>query len=211
MSNNLQQYDDGFQDSFSSERLVKGTLLGWTDAKHWRDRDGLPPPVQLLVVGVTTALQRWRDGKPEVIRDKPLPSEDDLNAAIPLNEWETGVDGRPHPPWSHVVVVYFVDQVKGGVFTFISATKGAHIAYDNLQEAVSTMRRLRGDNKVVPLVTLAERPMKTQFGSKSRPHFEIAGWKATGAAAVPAGPALEAMGDVKPVTMAETVEEEIPY
>ena len=55
----------------------------WNDAQHWRDRDGLKPPAQLLVVGVDAILQRWQEGLPQVIRDKPLPDPDDLNAAYP--------------------------------------------------------------------------------------------------------------------------------
>ena len=200
---------DGFQDpSDLKQRLLRGTLLSWSDSQHWRDRDGLPAPAQLLVVGVDTALQRWRDGKPEVLLDKPLPDPDDLNAAIPIEEWELGVDGQKRKPWAHVCVVYGVDVAKGGIYTFISATTGAHIAFEALREAVATMRMLRGD-KVVPLVTLAERPMKTKFGIKVRPHFEIAGWKTSGAA-ISAGLALEAMGDAEPVTMAEAVNDSIP-
>ena len=106
------------------------------------------------------------------------------------------------------------------------------------------MRMLRGDN-VLPVVTLGERPMKTQFGVKSRPHFEIVDWKEAGApvlreeapkAALPpaskpeaepgqtAAPApqpepakakrktatLERMGDVKPVSPGEAINDKIP-
>ena len=112
MSTKLTQYrGDGFDGAFSHDKLVRGMLLVWNDAKHWRDRDGLKPPEQLLVTGVDTALQRWIGGKPQVIRDKPLPDPDDLNSAIPIGEWEKGVDGQPRPPWAHVVVVYGIDSL----------------------------------------------------------------------------------------------------
>ena len=90
MSNgNLMQYDDGevddgFNGSFSSDRTIKGVQLAWNDALHWRTRDEQKPPAQLLVVGVDAILQRWKEGLPQVIRDKPLPDPDDLNAAIPV-------------------------------------------------------------------------------------------------------------------------------
>ena len=258
--NDLTQYDDddddddGFHGSFAHNRLIRGTLLRWSDSQHWTDRDGLKAPTPLLVVGVNDALQRWIDNKPQVIFDKPLPNEDDLNAAIPISEWELGVDGQRRKPWAHVVVVYAIDPAAGGFYTYVSATTGAHIAFDALKEAVMSMRMLRG-GKVLPLVALGERPMKTKFGVKTRPHFEVVDWKTSAAlpaapqqeplqAALPAaepGPKLElkpvessvkaaapaaepakrswklagetlsAMGGVKPVTAAESLDDHIPY
>ena len=250
MSNgDLTQYDDGevndgFNGSFSSDRTIKGTQLVWNDALHWRDRDGLKPPAQLLVVGVDAILQRWKQGLPEVIRDKPLPDPNDLNSAIPVAEWETGIDGQKRPPWADTVVVYTINPATGSFYTFVSSTTGGRIAVDHLNESVSGMRMLRGD-RVLPLVTLGERPMKTRFGVKSRPHFEIVDWKEAGVpvlreeapkAALPASkleaepgqtaapapqpePAkakrktttLERMGDVKPVSPGEVVNDAIPY
>ena len=174
------EFDDGFHGSFSSDRTIKGAQLVWNDAQHWRDRDGQKAPGQLLVVGVDAILQRWKDGKPEVIRDKPLPDPDDLNSAIPVSEWEAGLDGQKRPPWANTVVIYTIDPVTGGFFTFISSTIGGRIAVDHLKESVAGMRLLRG-GRVLPLVTLGERPMKTQFGVKSRPHFEVVDWKEAGA------------------------------
>src|SRR5262245_56568828 len=81
--------DDGFGGSLTGGRLVKGSLLRWKDTDGWFDRDGITPPSPLLVVAITDALQRWKDKKPEVITDKPLPDPDGLNAAIPGSEWET--------------------------------------------------------------------------------------------------------------------------
>ena len=251
MSNgDLKQYDDGggndgFNGALSSDRTIKGTQLVWNDAQHWRDRDGLKPPAQLLVVGVDALLQRWRDGKAQVIRAKPLPDPDDLNSAIPVSEWEVGIDGQKRPPWQDTAVVYFIDPVTGGFYTFVSSTTGGRIGVDHLKESVAGMRMLRG-GKVLPLVTLEERPMKTRFGVKSRPHFGVVDWKEAGApllkeeaprAALPPAPKLEAepdqtaapapqpkpakakrktttlerMGDVKPVSAGEVVDDEISY
>jgi hypothetical protein len=38
------------------------------------------------------------------------------------------------------------------------------------------MRKLRGEH-VVPVVELSAKPMKTQFGTKQRPHFNITDWR----------------------------------
>jgi hypothetical protein len=238
--------DDGFHGSLNSGRLLKGSYLKWTDADHWIDRDGLTPPSPLLVVAIDEALQRWKDNKADVIRDKPLPNPEQLNSAIPQSEWERGIDGQLRKPWAHVVIVYLVNLGTGEFYTYTAPTTGAHIAYDALKEAVITMRALRG-TRVMPIVGLSERPMKTNFGMRKRPHFEIIGWKTPGedAQAVPAKPAapqlsgpavasppapssvipahqakpkppvklasetLDTMGDVKPVTMGEIVNDEL--
>ena len=252
MSNGLTQHDDGdgdgFNGSLSTDRTIKGTQLVWNDAQHWRDRDGQKPPAQLLVVGVDAILQRWLEGLPQVIRDKPLPDPNDLNAAIPIEEWETGIDGQKRPPWADTAVVYFIDPVKGGFFTFVSSTTGGRIAVDHLKESVTGMRMLRG-GRVLPVVTLGERPMKTRFGAKTRPHFDVVDWKEAGApvlreeapkaaltlASKPeaesgqtAAPApqsepakakrnataaetLARMGDVKPVSPGEAINDKIPW
>jgi hypothetical protein len=57
---------------------------------RWIDRDGLVPPQPLLGIACFEALQRWKDKKAETIRQKPLPDVDELNAAIPVSEWELG-------------------------------------------------------------------------------------------------------------------------
>jgi hypothetical protein len=168
--------DDGFDGSFNSGRLIKGSLLKWSAEQGWTDRDGAATPDQLLNIAIDEALQRWQGGKAQVIRNKPLPDEDELNAAIPQSEWETNMSGNLQPPWSHVVVSVFIDPKAGGFYTYVAPTVGAHIAVDALKESVISMRMLRR-SKVLPIVKLDERPMKTKFGMKSRPHFTIVDWR----------------------------------
>jgi hypothetical protein len=191
MTYELTQHDDGFSSSSRSGRVGRGSFLKWNDTQHWIDRDGLAAPSPLLVVGVNEIVRRWKDGTSEDIVDKPLPDPEQLNAAIPVNEWEPGIDGKPRPPWEHTVVVYLVNLATGETYTYAHATVGAHIAYDALKEAVITTRALRG-TRCMPLVNLGERPMKMRKGIMGkRPHFEIIGWKTPGdeANAVPTMPA----------------------
>jgi hypothetical protein len=181
---NVTQYqndDDGFSGSVTDGKLIKGQILRWNETNGWTDCDGLRPPEILLVLACTEALQRWKDKKPiETITTKPLPEIADLNAAVPQQEWEPGLDGKPKPPWVHQVVVYLIDPTSAGFFTFLNSTIGARIAWDHLRERVITMRALRG-TRVVPLVKLSHRPMKTNFGMKHRPDFEIVSWRSLGA------------------------------
>jgi Family of unknown function (DUF5906) len=83
MSNDIMAYepeDDGFSGSLKSGRLLKGALIKWNDNNHWADRDGLTPPSPLLVVAINEILQKWKDGKADIINEKPLPS---VNARLP--------------------------------------------------------------------------------------------------------------------------------
>ena len=181
--------DDGFSVSSRSQRVGRGSYLKWNDKQGWVDRDGVAAPSPLLVVGVNEILRRWKDKLAEYIVEKPLPDPDELNAAIPVQEWEAGVDGKPRPPWAHTVVVYLVNLSTGEAYTYAAATSGAHIAFDALKEAVITMRALRG-TRCMPVVKLADRPMKMKFGQGKRPHLEIIGWRTPGedANAIPARP-----------------------
>jgi hypothetical protein len=255
--------NDGFSGSLSSSLFRSNNYLRW-DTKGWIDRDGLKPPSPLVVLAVDEALQKWKDNKPETIHDKPLPDPEQLNAAIPQSEWERDrLSGNLREPWEHVVIVLMVDPNTGKSYRYTAATTGAHIAYDELKEAVITMRALRGEN-VIPVVNLTERPWGTNWGMRKRPDFVIIGWKIVGggAQAVPAKPpapqlpgptagsvetpaapsvapsaapppisdpaqpyyqakpkppvkpaneTLDAMGDVKPVTMGEFIKDEVPW
>jgi hypothetical protein len=74
-------------------------------------------------------------------------------------------------------VVQFCDPQTGALYTFANKTYGAKLAYDRLEEQVSVVRMLRGAN-VAPVVVLDQLPMKTtNFGLKSRPHFQVIDFK----------------------------------
>jgi hypothetical protein len=164
--------------------------LKWNTTVHWADRDGLTPPSPLLIFAIDEALRMWRDKQPTLIHDKPLPNIHQLNAAIPQSEWERGPDGQLQELWKHIVIIRLINPSTGEIYKYEADTTGAHIAYDKLRESVMTMRMLRG-TRVMPLIHLDERPMKTKYNKQARrPHFEIVGWKTPGddAKAVPAKP-----------------------
>jgi hypothetical protein len=203
--------DDGFGGSVTSGgRLIKGAILRWNETNGWLDRDGLRPPEMLLVLACTEALQCWRGKKPvETITSKPLPDVAALNDAAPQAEWEPGLDNRPKPPWVHQVIIYLINPADAGFFTYLNATVGARIAFDVLREKVITMRALRG-TRVVPLVRLTHRPMKTAFGMKHRPEFEVVGWRNLGGdgGALPAPNAPQLSGPVTAEAKPETAKPE---
>jgi len=159
--------------------LLRGVHARWTDAKKWHDRDGLPIPSPLLVIGSETAVQKWKDGVPEVITTKPLPDPEELNSKIPVSDWEIGIDGKPRPPWAIVFALYLVDwRMTGQIYTALNSTTGWRMAFEALQEQVAVKRMLHGGARLLPIVDLQSRPFPTNFGDRMRPHLQVVDWKA---------------------------------
>jgi hypothetical protein len=161
-------------------RLIQGVILKCVDGR-WLDAEGQTPPAQLLVLGTIRALQCWQEQKPidtiiEAPGGEPLPDVDELNAKIPEDEWEAGLDGKPRPPWQLNYVVYLIDPETADTYTFLNSTRGAQIAVERLSDKIKWMRAMRGAN-VTPIVKLDSRPMKTAFGEKLRPEFTVLEWR----------------------------------
>jgi hypothetical protein len=222
MDSIVQTQNNDFDDGFSAPYRMRCAIAKWNDQKGWHDGDGLPLPSPMLVVGVDTLLLKWHPQREE-IRTKPLPDPALLNSAIPVSEWRTGLDGQPESPWKLNWEIRMVDPATGTPYVFANSTRGTHRCWEELYEAVSITRALRGA-KVIPLVQLDKRPMPTNFGMKSRPHLYIVDWRQPlgqdSAPSLPTPPAqlppaapstVEAMAPIKPIPIEEFVEDEIPF
>jgi hypothetical protein len=171
-------FDD---DGDYSGKLIRGAQLKFGD-KVWATKDGTPlhENDQFLVVGTRHDVQRFIDGLPEVISERPLPDVDELNAAVPKEEWPIGkFSGQPEAPWKHVFSVYLVRVSDGTLLTCINSTSGQRIAYSRLNERIKTMSLLRGVS-VLPLVKLSWTMMSSAFGPRPRPDFTIVEWRQIG-------------------------------
>jgi hypothetical protein len=194
--------DGGFSSGLPGDRVTRGTIARWSANTGWVDRDGLPIPTTMLVIGHTTVLRRWKDKRPEYITEHPLPNPDELNAAIPIEEWENGLDGKPRPPWALTYVIYLVDLKTAALFTYAHDTFGAMQAYNALEERIAVMRILRGEH-VFPIVHLEKRPWKSATnGMQMRPHLEPTGdWRSPGgfqSVAQPSTPQISGPAAVTP-------------
>jgi len=218
MSNviNAPTADDGF-DNAAGARLIQGEILRFADGR-WATKEGatMSADLQLIAVGMTRALQRWEAKMPvETLVETPgerLPDIDDLNAAIPVGEWEAGLDGKPRPPWVLQQVVYLIDPRTAAAFTYLNSTVGARIAVERLADKVARMRMLRG-SRVLPVVKLDSKPMKTKFGTKPRPEFTITDWRefTPTPQALPASEQKALGKPVKAVSVAEELDDEINF
>jgi len=158
----------------SNDRVMRGLILNWNDTADWHDRDGckVTDTGSMLVMGMFEALQRWQEHRPYYIAQHPLPDPDQLNAKIPQSEWEKDLNGQPTPPWKRAFGAYVVNEKTGTLYTYCNTTAGARMAIEQLSEAVTVMRLLRGED-VLAVVDLQRRPFKTDFGMRSRPHLHV--------------------------------------
>jgi hypothetical protein len=207
------QFDGGER----NDRLVQGVILKCVDGR-WRAHDDTPlaEGAQFFVFGITHGLQRWEDERVlEEIKKTPgvpLPDVDELNTKIPQETWDDGIDGKPRPPWQLNAVVYLLSTRDAAKFCFINSTVGAKIAAARLLDRVEAMRMLSGPT-VIPIVELGSRMMKTAFGAKARPHFEVVGWRdlGTGTPVVPQSPPTLRLGTaVDPAKLGTPVKEPTP-
>jgi len=204
--------DDGFNKTDQEDRLIRGVIVRCVDGL-WKDSDGNPIPSESRWVAwaATECLQQWHNKLPvKTITKKPgipLPDIDELNSEIPQREWETGIDGKPRPPWVRQRVVYLLNAETGAELTFISGTTGAAIAVEGLRNKTGNIRLLRG-SRVVPIVSLGNKLMQTNFGSRLRPEFTVQEWHEFGAPS----PAItsEIGKKIAPPSLQEEMNDELP-
>jgi hypothetical protein len=203
--------EDDFDPGATNDRLIQGTIIRCVDGR-WADRDGVsfPNGTQMLVLGTTKAVQRWQDKVPvETFTERPLPDIALLNEAVPKDQWEEGLNG-PRPPYVLQHIAYLIDPRDASIYTFINSTTGAAIAVERLTQKVHSMRLLRGQ-KVSPIVKLDAKPMTTKFGQKMRPEFVIVDWRDLGCGGLGKKPAPQLGKPVKPVSVAEELNDELPF
>lgn len=173
---------DGFDDLDTDGRLIQGCIIKFdaTASPHWNRGDGGTLAAKYLPVGTLTALQKWEKQKPveTIIKEpgKALPNIDELNASVPANQWELGNDGMPKAPWQLQHIVYLVNPETAERGTFATGTIGGSMAVRELKDTISLMRKLKANPRLTPTVKLGQRKMKTKYGERPRPAFEITGW-----------------------------------
>src|SRR5262249_28681474 len=91
--------------------------------------------------------------------------------------------------------------------TFVTGTVGGGICVRDLIERVKLKRRLQPN--AYPLLRMSHVFMKTRFGGRQRPHFDVVDWiQLGGDAALPASEAPKLAG---PTTLPEETGEPLPY
>ena len=186
-----------------------------TPQKLWHGRNGeASHPGPYLAVNCFIELIRWKDKKLfDRIVLKPgvvLPNFESLNAAIPVTEWEESpFTGEAVGPWVKNWTVHLVSAETGSKLTVSNSTVGQKVAWQALKERVAFMRQFRGA-LVYPEVKLSSTSMKSHYGIKLIPDFEIVGWRNFGASSAPVlAPPPVPGTPVAPITASEIVDDTI--
>ena len=178
-SDGFDDYDDG-----DNSTIIKGTKLKFSNDAEWTTGGGqaIAAGREFLAIEIFRVTQKWLPdiSAPEtrVLAPDEKPDIDALNEAAPREEW-TEKFGKMCGPYQFAYVLYLIDHQTLAPFTFIASTAGGSIAVRNLRQATYLARRIRGPN-VFPKVRLADEYMKTQFGGRQRPCFDIVGYETLG-------------------------------
>jgi hypothetical protein len=184
---NFAGWEDGVEgdDRPQGGGIIQGTLIKFTNEGKWVTRDGeeLPTDLELVAANVNRVVQKWWDGQPvETIVLEPhqkFPDVEEMNEKVPKKEWVEGPDGNLRGPYQAQHILYLLDPKTMDKYTFPTGTTGGRIAIRDLVDKTTWMRRLRGPN-VYAVVLLADTFMKTKWGGRQRPHFQIVRWVSLG-------------------------------
>jgi hypothetical protein len=190
VENNLPVADgfDGYEDRVEGDdqpertSVIQGTLLRFTNDFAWmtNEDDELSSTLELFFIDVLRVVPKWGpDGKPAgppivVEPGQRFPDVDKMNAEAPRDEWIEQF-GKMVGPYQRQHVCYLLDTATMTKYTFPTSTVGGSIAVRELVDKVKWMRKFRGAH-VCPVVTLATKHMKTDYGRRERPHFIIKRW-----------------------------------
>ena len=196
MSQEIATRDDGFAVSErSGTNLIKGIITKFADSIYKANKteviEQAPQGPVFVVTGVVTAWVHWKAGRP--IEHKITqtgqghPWREDLDDDD-KTEWELGIGGVPKDPWKDTRYVYLINPRSGKTYTFVTDTAGGRQAVGELKDAIMTVRQAQPN--ALPVVQLATGSMKTKYGERPRPSFEIVDWR-SGTPAAPAQQQIE--------------------
>jgi hypothetical protein len=198
---------DGFGavDEAGGGSMIRGEKLKFTNAAEWVNADGevIPADCEFLIVEVRKALQKWSDDRPVETRvladDELFPDVNRMNAEEPPESWREAF-GKKVGPWQRTVFIYMIDPKTMRGYTYPTSTFGGFRAVSDLKADVKRARLLHGTDNIFPLVTLGSTPMKTQYGGRDRPAFEVVRFVPIGGNATPllADPKAPPMNDSIP-------------
>ena len=203
--------------------IIQGDVVKFTNEATWVTRDGkkLPKDLELVAVNVTRVAQKWWDGHPvETIILEPhekFPDVEDKNEKTPREEWVEDPNGNNlRGPWQAQHILYLLDLKTMDKFTYPTGTAGGRIAIRELHNKIMWMRRLRGQT-VYPVIVFSNAFMKTRFGGRQRPHFQIVRWVRLGgegdevkALPLPQPPPQSDLAVIEEPSLKEEMNDEIP-
>jgi hypothetical protein len=156
---------------------IRGKLVKFTNGEFFVGEE-LINGRELVAVGVLVAWVKWAGGRPAEIRETaPAHAHPHREALgdMDVTRWEKGLDGKPSDPWRDSRNLFLIDLRTGAEFTFTTASWGGRAAIEDLSRQIANVRSAYPS--AAPVVKLSVEKMKTRFGLKPKPVFEIVSWK----------------------------------
>ena len=180
-TNNPVAITDGWdaQANDSAASPMKGSSIKFDAGAYFigREKTLIQPDRQFVAIDVREGWQFLKKDCPAEYSMRAVggPKPPRPNSFADPSEWLDGLDGDPADPWKYAKFLYLLDPSSAEVFTFTSSTTGGRIGISDLTAQIQLMRNTRPG--AVPIVELQSRQMKTKFGMKPRPFFQVCGWR----------------------------------
>ena len=145
-----------------------------------REGEKIEPEREFITFGLTKAVQKFVNKQlVDTIVVEPhadFPDIKAMNEAAPQEEWGIGLDGRPQGPYTHVLILKFLDVETFNRYAFITNSMGGGVAVGDLTDKCKIARRIHGPN-VTAVVTCHSTRWQTKFNPHGkRPDFRIKRW-----------------------------------
>jgi hypothetical protein len=170
---------DGFsvEEKNNSNSLIIGAILKFKDGGYSIDKVYHPSGGRYGIRDVIFAWVHWDGGKPIEHRITPLGERHPERDELPDQDqeaWPAGFDGKPADPWKDTRYLQIIDLKTGRDLTFITDSYGGHRAIGDLRAQIRNVRA--AEPNASPIISLGGTQMKTRFGMKPRPQFDILEW-----------------------------------
>ena len=162
----------------SSDRGI--AIIKFSNDGEWLfNEEPIAAEREFMVGKVSREVVKWEDGLPSeesytLKPGEPFPDIGALNKSVPRSEWHENPSGQLVGPWVAQHVPFLLDIADMSKFRFPTSTVGGSICVREIVDKTLDMRRFRPG--AYPVVRLSSTFMKTRFGGRQRPFFQIVRW-----------------------------------
>jgi hypothetical protein len=140
-----------------------------------REGEKIGPEREFITLGLIKAVQKFVNQ--QLVDTKIIAPHADfpdiaaMNEAAPKDEWGIGLNGQPQGPFTHVLILKFLDAKTYDRYAFVTNSQGGGVAVGDLTDKCKIARRINGPN-VTAVVTCHSTRWVTKFNPHGkRPDF----------------------------------------
>jgi hypothetical protein len=145
-----------------------------------RESEKIGPEREFITFGLIKAVQKFVNKQlVDTIIVAPhadFPDIEAMNEAVPKDEWGIGLNGQPQGPFTHMLILKFLDAKTFDRYAFVTNSQGGGVAVGDLTDKCKIARRINGPN-VTAVVTCHSTRWPTKFNPHGkRPDFRVERW-----------------------------------